>query len=250
MTRKKSQPTPQQPKRAATAVAVETPASPQQRSVLIIMGVCLAGMFLVSFLFRMQTPGLQVQRPEARQSGKQGQAGMAQSGEMAPESMAAISELMRNMGEKPNDPKILLELGERFMAINSFEKAATFFTRALVSEPGNVETLDHLSMCMYELGRYQEAADFTLQIVALEKDNAQAHLNLGVLHKLLGKVDLAAKHFETVLSLATASDAFKTKAKAQLEELKTHGAAPVQEAPVPPPAAKTPPASGSPNPKK
>jgi hypothetical protein len=241
------------------------PANSRQRSVLIAMGICLALMFFTSFLFRMQTPGLQVERPSARKSssmppggmppgmpagmpggmppgmgGAQGAGGptaagsmpggmpqMGQApGQMSEEAMGAIGELMKKMSENPNDPKLLFELGERFMSTNSFEKAAVFFTRALVAEPSNVEVLDNLGMCMYELGRYPQAFGYFSQIIALEKDNAQAYLNLGVLKKLMGAPDEAQQFFQTVLDLPNASESFKTKAKKQIEELKTQSAAP------------------------
>jgi tetratricopeptide (TPR) repeat protein len=192
--------------------ATPSQTSGKRKTVILIIGLTLAVMFLTSFLYRTMKPDLLVERRAAPQTetsaGTQGQGeGMPQ--DMPPAMQEAmqqeIGKLMRKMQENPEDVATLLELANYFMNMQSWDKAQVFLNNAVVLKPADIEILYRLGICSFQLEQPAEAAGYFEQIVALEPEHAHALYNLGVLYKhYLDKPDEAKKLFTDLVAIADA----------------------------------------------
>lgn len=197
-------------------------ASPRRRPVIALVGLALVLIFLVSFIYRTQNQGLQVQRrtqqqaPQSAQQGAGGQNGMPEGMQQA--MMSEIGKLMGKLQENPNDINLLLRLSEHFMTIQEWENAEAFLSRAMVAEPANQEVLYKLGIVNFEQQRIEDAAGYFEQILALDPQHGPAKLNLGILYKhYLDKPDQARQYFQAVLNMEDVPQNMKEAAQQELQ---------------------------------
>jgi len=175
-----------------------------RKTVLVLMVLGMAVIFVASFVYRAEKPSLTIQN--------------APRGGMAGDPMSGIMELMARMRENPNDVRVLVTLAEQFMRIQSWDKALALLNRALVVEPSNIGIIQRLGMCLINMGKYAEAAGHYEMILGLEEKNAQAHYNLGILYKrFLKDKDKAKEHFQAVLDLEDVPPNLREMAQAEIE---------------------------------
>ncbi len=187
-----------------------------QRYVIVILGACLVLMLAVSFLFRMDKPGLKVRQMPRSAMGGQAMGGQAMGGDQ----MGEVGKLMRQLSEKPNDPDLLLQLAEFFMSSQDWDNAQTFLTRALVAKPGDLRTLHHFALTQFQKQQYAEAAETFQQILTIEPDSAIAQFNLGLIYgRFLNKPEKARTLLEQAANSPKATDEVKKNARSELAAL-------------------------------
>jgi len=198
-----------------------------QRGVLGVMILFLLGIFVISFVYRLDHPSL-VQRVGMPDSAHGDAAGEGQTpagmpgqmpgqGQMDPAVSARLAELMKKMGENPDDPATLLEIAHSFMQAGVYDKAEMFLNRAAVADPSNPEVLGLLGLALFHQEKFPQAAGYYEQVVALEPHNGEALYNLGILYKhYLEQPDKAQKNFEAILALPGLDKELEAMAKQEL----------------------------------
>ena len=158
-----------------------------RRLVVAVIALGLVLLFVGSIIYRLQNPGLTMQARPSETS-------------MA---MNEVSELMARLDSEPNHLPTLMALGDQFMRMGSWERAAVFWKRSIGLDPSLERALNGLGVAHYNMDQYHESAEQFERIVELNSENHRAHFNLGMLYKhYLEEPEQARVHFERVLELA------------------------------------------------
>ncbi|THB69867.1 MAG: hypothetical protein D6E12_03845 [Desulfovibrio sp.] len=176
-----------------------TPSRGGQKVVLAVMGLFLLAVFASSFFSRLSNPTIvrQVEMPGGSGSGM---------GEMpGGQDMGQIRELMRMLGEDPENPELNLAVAEEFLDMGAYEEAQHFLNTALVAQPSDSETLYLLGLTSYQLEEFSMSAGYMEEALrsGLDFEEAPAEvdvLNLcGVAYFRLEEYDKAAEKFLLIL---------------------------------------------------
>ena len=196
--------------------------------VLAALLAALLAMFVGSFVYRMQGAGLVVEiKPErggmgGGMGGKGGGMGGGQMGGGGPMGMAGIDmdhlrELMQTMEKNPNDPKVLLELGNTFMMMQAWDKALEFLDKAVKLTPGDLQAQKALGMVRFERKEYPLARKTFELVLAKDPSDVLAHYNLGVLLKhYMQKPAEGDQHFRRVVQLGAQNPEIMKSAQEEL----------------------------------
>jgi predicted O-linked N-acetylglucosamine transferase (SPINDLY family) len=101
----------------------------------------------------------------------------------------------------PDSLALLLMLGSASLRLRRFEAAAAWYEQALALAPDNPDALNDLGIALAELGRAQEALICLNRALRLRPDNASAHNNLGQILRDLGSPAEAQAAFERAVAL-------------------------------------------------
>lgn len=157
-----------------------------RRLVVAVIALGLVLIFIGSIIYRLQNSGLTMQARPSESS-------------MA---MNEISQLMARLDTEPNHLPTLMALGDQFMRMGSWERAAVFWKRSIALDSSLERALNGLGVAHYNMDQYPESAEQFERIVDLNPDNHRAHFNLGMLYKhYLDNPEQARIHFERVLEL-------------------------------------------------
>ncbi|WP_092123728.1 tetratricopeptide repeat protein [Desulfonatronum thiosulfatophilum] len=157
-----------------------------RRLILVVVALGLALLFVGSIIYRLQNPSLTMQ---ARTS----QSTMA---------MNEIADMMARLDNEPNHLPTLMALGDQFMRLGSWERAAVFWRRSLAVDPTEDRAMNGLGVAYYNMDQYSESAEQFERIVDINPDNYRAHFNLGMLNKYyLDNPEQGRFHFERVLEI-------------------------------------------------
>ncbi len=157
-----------------------------RRLILAVMALGMILLFLGSIIYRLQNPTMTMQARPSETS-------------MA---MEEISEMMTRLDSEPNHLPTLMTLGDQFMRMGSWERAAVFWKRALALEPNQDRALNGLGVAYYNMDQYADSAEQFVRMVEIMPDNYRAHFNLGMLYKnYLDEPEQARFHFERVLEI-------------------------------------------------
>jgi Tfp pilus assembly protein PilF len=108
----------------------------------------------------------------------------------------AQTEYVKALGEKPNDPDVLNDLGYSYYSQGAWKKAEETYRKAL--ELGkNPRASNNLGLALAEQGRYREA----LASFRDATDEARAHGNLGFVFLTQGKRENARRAYQRALEL-------------------------------------------------
>lgn len=166
-----------------------TTLGPHDQGRRLVVAVIALGLFLIfvgSIIYRLQNPGLTMQARPSESS-------------MA---MNEISEMMARLDSEPNHLPTLMALGDQFMRMGSWERAAVFWKRSLGLDPSLERAMNGLGVAHYNMDQYAESAEQFGRIVDVNPENYRAHFNLGMLYKYyLEDPEQAQVHFERVLEL-------------------------------------------------
>ena len=145
----------------------------------LLVAASLVVMFLSSLFYRMENPSrIVAPREQPRQAmGGDGPAAMSEA------DMEAVRGLMQRLAENPDDPEAQLELARRFLAMNAWDRAASFAQNAVNLMPANPEALNLYGVALFRMERYAESAAILEQLVAVAPGNFMALFNLGVIYK-------------------------------------------------------------------
>ena len=174
-----------------------------QKLVLAALLAALLAMFVGSFIYRMQGPGLVVEiKPE--RGGMGGMGGQAGPMGMMGVDVEHLRELMRLMEQNPNDPKVLLELGNTFMMMQAWDKALEFLDQAVKLAPDDLQVHRALGMARFERKEYDQARKSFELVLKKEPNDVLAHYNMGVLLKhYMKKPAEGDQHFRRVVQLGS-----------------------------------------------
>lgn len=109
------------------------------------------------------------------------------------------------------DPKHIdsyVQLGGILKTIGRFEDAKKCFAKILTFLPNNVETLFDMAFACQNLGQENDALKWYLQLLQYEPEHVQAHINVGHIYRIQGKIQQAESHF---LHAAKNNDHFGTE---------------------------------------
>ncbi|OGR37033.1 MAG: hypothetical protein A2051_08540 [Desulfovibrionales bacterium GWA2_65_9] len=186
-----------------------------QKLVLAALLAALLAMFVGSFVYRMQGSGLAVEIKQERggmggmggKGGPGGGMGGPMGGAMGGIDMEHLRELMGTMEKNPNDPKVLLELGNTFMMMQAWDKALEFLDKAVKLTPKDAQVHRAMGMVRFERKEYELARKSFDTVLKMAPDDVLAHYNMGILLKhYMKKPAEGDAHFRKVVQLGGATD--------------------------------------------
>jgi tetratricopeptide (TPR) repeat protein len=113
----------------------------------------------------------------------------------------AIDAYNRCVDADPSNADALLNCGTLYYEEKHFEKAASYFRRALAIQSQNVLAHFNLGSVLEELGQLEEARQHLRQAVTLDPDHADAHYNLAFVCEKLRSFAEAREHWQTYVKL-------------------------------------------------
>ena len=178
-----------------------------QKLVLAALLAALLAMFVGSFVYRMQGANLAVEiKQERGPMGGMGGKGGGMGG-MGGIDMEHLRELMGTMEKNPNDPKVLLELGNTFMMMQAWDKALEFLDKAVKLTPKDAQVHRAMGMVRFERKEYPLARKSFDTVLKMEPGDVLAHYNMGILLKhYMKKPAEGDAHFRKVVQLGGATD--------------------------------------------
>lgn len=176
------------------------PLRPGQKLALVVLLAALLAIFVGSFVYRMQGSGLVVEiKPEHAGEGM-GKGGPM--GGMTGVDMEHLRDLMRQMEQNPNDPKVLLELGNTFMMMQAWDKALEFLDQAVKLTPDDAQVHRAMGMVRFERKEFELARKSFDLVLKKEPGDVLAHYNMGILLKhYMKKPAEGDAHFRKVVQL-------------------------------------------------
>lgn len=167
------------------------------KALALVVASTLLVMFVTSLLYRLENPSrIVAPREQPRQAMGNGGATMGEA------DMEAVRGLMQRLAENPDDPEAQLELARRFLAMNAWDRAASFAQSAVNLMPTNPEALNLYGVALFRMERYAESAAILEQLVAVAPSNVMALFNLGVIYKhYLDKPDEGQERLRRALAL-------------------------------------------------
>lgn len=116
--------------------------------------------------------------------------------------LKAIKEwTMRSVEEGITSAEGLYISGLLFLLIEDYEKALSYFEKAVVKDPGYALAHLGLGVAYAKLGRYTEAIEPYKQAIRIKPDYAEAHLSLGAVYLILGDMGSALNEYKILKDL-------------------------------------------------
>jgi tetratricopeptide (TPR) repeat protein len=126
----------------------------------LILALVLLGLVAMSacfFAYRLAYPTL-LKKTAAVQSGKPGSVEADADAKSA--AMRRILDLMHKIRAGPDSYALRLEIADAFIALEDWKSAVAHLEKALEINPGEVAAYQYMALCLLNLERYAEAADF------------------------------------------------------------------------------------------
>lgn len=203
-----------------------------RKVVILSVLICVAAMFVTSFIYRMNHPNLFV---EVRQQGQQVQdhdhdgdgvqdhgpeedAGVPGMGGAMGGTMAKVREFMAAVENNPDDLEAQVNLGKAFLLMRAWDRAIEPLEKAHALAPEDIDVLKALGIAYFNKEDFTHASEAYDKILAIEPHDTLALFNLGVMYKYyFEKTDVARTYFEKVLSLEKDDQELIKVAKQELE---------------------------------
>ncbi len=161
--------------------------SSMQRAVVAFAILGLAVIFLSSIWYRIQSPSL-VEETQTRQADQQ--------------MMSRIAGLMQEVEQNPENVGAITELASFFMQNEDWDKALSFWKRALDVEPENQLALNQAGFTLFQKQQHTEAKEMFQKLLELNPENYQGHFNLAIIYKYyLDEPEKAMDHLEKIIEL-------------------------------------------------
>ncbi len=125
----------------------------------------------------------------------------------------ALPYLLAYTQRRPDDAKMLNQLGLIYARSGDFEKAKVQFVRAKQLAPNDLPTRTNLGLALFELGNLDEARLNLQMVVYAQPADANARVNLGLVLFRLGLKEAARQQFEAAIQINPNDE----EAKAQLQ---------------------------------
>ncbi|WP_291320930.1 tetratricopeptide repeat protein [Desulfonatronospira sp.] len=177
--------------------------SAMQRTVVVFALLGLAVIFLSSIWYRIQSPSLVVET-HARQADQQ--------------MMARIAGLMQEVQENPENLHAILDLAGFFMQNEEWDRAYSFWNRALELDPDHQLALNQAGFTLFRMGEHARARDKFKRLLEINPENHQGHYNLAIIYKYyLDDQEMAREHFQTILKLDPDNQELLERVRQELE---------------------------------
>ena len=109
----------------------------------------------------------------------------------------AASILESEVGKRPDEVPLLVNLGVAYAQLERFDDALAIFLRAEKLDDATVEVFVNLSATYHKLGRIQDAVAAVDRAIRLEPQNPRGHILRGSLFEDLSRLDEAYRSFST-----------------------------------------------------
>ncbi|RQD78844.1 tetratricopeptide repeat protein [Desulfonatronospira sp. MSAO_Bac3] len=158
-----------------------------RRAVVAFAMLGLAVIFLSSIWYRIDSPSL-VEETQTRQADQQ--------------MMARIAGLMQEVEQNPENVEAITELAGFFMQNQDWDKALSFWRRALSVDPDNQLALNQAGFTLFQMQQHEEAREKFERLLELNPENHQGHFNLAIIYKYyLDEQEKAREHLEKILEI-------------------------------------------------
>lgn len=97
-----------------------------------------------------------------------------------------------------SDASLIAKLARAYQESGELDKAKTHWLRVSELDPGAAPRLQ-LALIHHRQGDLAAAADFYAEVIGLDRDQTEAHLNLGKIHIATGRLDAAQACLEAAL---------------------------------------------------
>ncbi len=200
------------------------PHAQDKRIFLLVLLAGILAMFGGAFWYQNAHPGHLTEVTEVRGAGQrgntaqsEGQTGMpGLTTAMSQDEMAHIAENMGKLQSDPNNPALLLDLGEHFLQSGNFDKAELFLERGSKAAPDNAKIWHLLGLAQYRLEKYDQAALSFEELIKYDKSGPNLY-SLAVLYKyFLSQPEKAKVLFNQALALPGLDDKLKGKIKEEM----------------------------------
>jgi tetratricopeptide (TPR) repeat protein len=127
--------------------------------------------------------------------------------------------LKKKAAAHPRDVQTLKTLAQWLMDAHKTEEAIIYFERGVALQPKNDSLLLDLSVCYFQLNRYDKAMRATDQILNYYPDHPRALLNKGVIYAAQNRSDDAVKTWSRLVKRSPETDEAQ-QAKQYLAQLR------------------------------
>lgn len=129
-----------------------------------------------------------------------------------------LARLMREMGEQPNNPEILMELSVQLIAQGNLEQAQILLERTRVLDVNNADVPYYQGYIAYQLKDYAKAAHLMEESLAM-KDRAEVHYSLGSIYRyFLKDTPKALLHWQQGLQSMDLTEPQKTQLQNEISK--------------------------------
>lgn len=120
--------------------------------------------------------------------------------------------LKKKVASDPSDIRTLTTLAQWLMDAHKTEEAISYFERGVTLQPKNDSLLLDLSVCYYQVHRYDKAMETTDRILRFLPDHPRALLNKGAIYAAQNKPnDAAAMWYRLIQRSPTTEEAGQAK---------------------------------------
>jgi Flp pilus assembly protein TadD len=177
-------------------------ADPQDKEVLYLLGAlcCDLGIFPQAIRFLNQALRFSPNFPEASQQLGIAHKALARQQMEAEQYTQAIDTIRLAQALTPGDVDLYNWQGLAYLQQRAFAIAERPLRDALACDERHVQARNNLGICLYELGRLQEARDCFEQVLAQIPDYDSARVNLANTLRILGDPQSACLHLRRVLN--------------------------------------------------
>ncbi len=177
-------------------------------AVLLALGLAL--MLGAAVQHRLTDPSL-VKPAETRVQPEPAQA------DQAPPQDSRLAGLMRAMGERPDNPELLLETAVALIGQGALDEARTLLDRAALLDTASADIPYYQGYVAHRKNRHEEAAAFMEESLR-RADRPDVRFSVGVLCAyFLNDKARAREHWEKGLSLPSATEEQKARFRTELE---------------------------------
>ena len=118
-------------------------------------------------------------------------------------------DLLENLPDKQIDQNLINKLKGLIYLNKKNWKKSLFHYEKISKEKLNFETLNNIGVCLYKLGKFNEASNKFYQSINENNSYISAYENFCVTNKLLGNYDLSIKYLLKALSLSPKNNKLK-----------------------------------------
>ena len=163
------------------------PAAWQTRQVYVLAAICLVAGVVIGYLARGSASST------LAGSNLASQGRLESVGEVGNPAQMPTLEQMKHMAEKqaeplvsklrthPNDPRLLIQIGNIYGSTHQFKEAAEYYGKSLQFDPQNVGVRTELASCLYYTGDVDGALQQLRQAVQISPKDSNSLFNLGVI---------------------------------------------------------------------
>lgn len=132
-----------------------------------------------------------------------------------------VAHLKAVVEKNPKDTARMIELARLLHDAHQPGEAAAYYERALaVGEVGDSARIDY-SLCLFQIGKVEQALEQNRVVHRRNGRNAQALYNIGAIHANSGRRDSAVVYWQRLTAVAP-DDPLAPQARTNLEKLSAH----------------------------